>query len=87
MMNIIIASNHYNKTLLYKIHWGVKDFNQQYEIDYFETFTAIVKSMSYKILLALTAHYNLEVHQINIKSVFLYEELDEKIYLNLSNSF
>ena len=43
--------------------------------------------MSYKILLALAAHYNLEVHQMNVKSVFLYEELDEKIYLNLLNSF
>ena len=43
--------------------------------------------MSYKILLVLTAHYNLEVHQMNVKSVFLYRNLDEKIYLNLFNSF
>ncbi len=43
--------------------------------------------MSYKILLALAAYYNLEVHQMNVKSVFLYEELDEKIYLNLSDDF
>ncbi len=43
--------------------------------------------MSYKILLVLTAHYNLEVHQMNVKSVFLYEDLHEKIYLNLSDDF
>ncbi len=43
--------------------------------------------MSYKILLALVAHYNLEVHQMNVKSVFLYKDLNEKIYLNLLNNF
>ena len=47
---------------LFKTHWIVKEFNQQYEIDYFEIFIAVAKSMSYKILLALAAHYNLEVH-------------------------
>ena len=43
--------------------------------------------MSYKILLALAAHYNLEIHQMNIKSVFLYEDLNEKIYPNFFNNF
>jgi len=71
----------------YKTHWVAKGFNQQYGVDYFETFAAVAKPMSYKILLALAAHYNLEVHQMNVKSVFLYEELYEKIYLNLSDSF
>jgi hypothetical protein len=43
--------------------------------------------MSYKILLALAAHYNLEVHQMDVKSAFLYGELDEEIYLNLPDGF
>ena len=72
---------------LFKICWIIKEFNQQYEIDYFEIFITVAKSMSYKILLTLTAHYNLEIHQMNVKSVFLYENLNEKIYLNLSDNF
>ena len=56
-------------------------------MNYFKIFAAVAKSMSYKILLTLTAHYNLEVHQMNVKFIFLYRELDEKIYLNLSDSF
>ena len=39
--------------------------------------------MFYKILLALAAHYNLDIHQMDVKSAFLYEDLDEKIYFNL----
>ena len=71
----------------YKARWVAKGFNQRYGVDYFETFAAVAKPMSYKILLALTAHYNLEVHQMDVKSAFLYGELDEEIYLNLPDGF
>jgi hypothetical protein len=40
-----------------------------------------------KILLALAAHYDLDVHQMDVKSAFLHGDLDEKIYLNLPDSF
>ena len=65
----------------------IKDFRQQYEVDYFKIFTAVVKSMSYKIIFALAAHYDLIVHQMDVKSTFLNDELDEKIYMKLLNEF
>src|SRR6266487_1744312 len=71
----------------YKARWVAKGFNQRYGVDYFETFAAVAKPMSYKILLALAAHYNLEVHQMDVKSAFLYGDLDEEIYLNLPDGF
>ena len=37
--------------------------------------------MSYKIILALAAYYDLVVHQMNVKSAFLNAELDEKLYM------
>ena len=43
--------------------------------------------MSYKIILALAAHYDLIVHQMNIKSVFLNAELNEKIYMKCLEKF
>ena len=43
--------------------------------------------MLYKILLALAAHYNLDVYQIDVKSAFLHEDLDKEIYLALPDSF
>ena len=43
--------------------------------------------MSYKIILTLTAHYDLIVHQMNIKSVFLNAELNEEIYMKHLEKF
>jgi len=40
---------------LYKARWVAKGFGQQYGVDYFETFAAVAKPMSYKILFALAA--------------------------------
>jgi hypothetical protein len=72
---------------LFKARWVAKGFNQRYGVDYFETFAAVAKPMSYKILLALAAHYDLDVHQMDVKSAFLYGDLDEEIYLNLPDGF
>ena len=43
--------------------------------------------MLYKILFALAAHYDLVVHQMNVKFTFLNSELDKKIYMKLLNEF
>ena len=59
----------------------MKDFRQCYEVDYFEIYTVVIKSMSYKIILALATHYDFVVHQMNVKSAFLNAELDEKLYM------
>jgi len=45
----------------YKAHWVVKGYEQQFDIDYDQTFVSVVKPQMYKTLFALTAHYDLEV--------------------------
>jgi hypothetical protein len=43
--------------------------------------------MSYKLLFALTAAYNLEIKQINVKTAFLYGEIDVDIYIEQLERF
>ena len=43
--------------------------------------------MLYKIILAFAAHYNLVIHQMNVKSAFLNTKLDKEIYMKLSDKF
>jgi hypothetical protein len=43
--------------------------------------------MSYKLLFALTAAYNLEIEQIDVKTAFLYGEIDANIYIEQPERF
>ena len=56
-------------------------------MDYQETFTLTVYKESLKMFLTLMALYNLKLHQINVKAVYLSGELDHKgenIYIYVS---
>ncbi len=59
----------------------VKGFSQIYQVDYDETFAPVVKWDSIHILLVLTARYDLEVHQMDVKTAFLNGDLDHSIYM------
>ena len=75
------------KPVKFKARWVVKGFRQRYGVDYFETYAAVAKPMSYKIILALAAHYGLVVHQLDIKSAFLNAELNDEIYMECIEGF
>jgi hypothetical protein len=47
----------------------------------------VVKLISYKLLFAITAAYNLEIKQINVKTAFLYNEIDADIYIKQPEGF
>ncbi|KIK11065.1 hypothetical protein PISMIDRAFT_19844 [Pisolithus microcarpus 441] len=50
-------------------------------------FAPITKFSTIRVLLALAAQHDLEIHQMDIKSTFLNGELDEEIYLKLPPGF
>ena len=50
-------------------------------IDYNEILSLIVKHMSSQMLLAIVAQFDLELEQMDVKTVFLHGELEEKIYM------
>lgn len=60
----------------------LKGFTQREDIDYNEIFSPVAKYTSIRILLALTAHFNWELDQLDVKTVFLNSDLDETIYMD-----
>ena len=60
-----------------------KGFTPQYGIDYLETYAPVVKLASLRILLAIAAFYNFEIHQGDIKTAYLLSQLEEEIYMEI----
>lgn len=65
----------------YKARLVVKGCSQRRGIDYEETFSPVVRYSSIRMLLALTAKYGLEVHQMDAVCAFLQSDLKETIYM------
>jgi len=59
-----------------------KGFTQIEGIDYEETFSPIVMFFSIHLLLALVAHLDLELFQLDVKTAFLNGNLKEEIYMD-----
>ncbi len=59
----------------YKVRLIAKGFFQTQEVNFDRTYAPMVKFISIKTILALVATLNLEVHQMDMKCVFLNGEL------------
>ncbi|RDY14604.1 hypothetical protein CR513_00311, partial [Mucuna pruriens] len=65
----------------YKARLVSKGFTQKESIDYKETFSPVSSKDSFKIIMALVAHFDLELHQMEVKTAFLNGDIDEMIYM------
>lgn len=71
----------------YKARLIAKGFTKKEGIEYKETFSPISKKDSFRIIMALVAYYDLELHLIDVKTVFLNENLEEEVYIDQPKGF
>ena len=67
---------------------GIQDtYMKAKGIDYFETFAPVAKFNSIRVLLAIAAYEDFEVHQMDIQSAYLNGDLEESIYMKHPEGF
>jgi hypothetical protein len=71
----------------YKARLIAHGFSQVYSQDYFKTYALVARLASIQTLLALAAKYQLKVQQIDVKTAFLYKDLDKEIYIKLPKGY
>ena len=55
----------------HKVRLVAKRFTQREGIDYMQTFSPISRKDSLHVIMALVARFDLELHQMDVKTVFL----------------
>ncbi|WVZ12209.1 hypothetical protein V8G54_016739 [Vigna mungo] len=71
----------------YKARLVAKGFTQIEGVDYHEIFAPVVKHCSVRVLMAIVAHCNLHLEQLDVRTVFLHDDLEETIYIKQPDGF
>ncbi|GKB24442.1 retrovirus-related pol polyprotein from transposon TNT 1-94 [Tanacetum coccineum] len=71
----------------YKARLVIKGYRQCEGLDYFDTYSSVTRITSIRMVLAIAALKNLEVHQMDVKMAFLSGYLEEEIYINKPKGF
>nr|GEU92369.1 putative zinc finger, CCHC-type [Tanacetum cinerariifolium] len=65
----------------FKARLVAKGDTQKEGVDYNETFSPVLRKDSLRIVMALVAHYDLELHQMDVKTAFHNGDLHEDVYM------
>ncbi|KAJ9564196.1 hypothetical protein OSB04_000162 [Centaurea solstitialis] len=71
----------------FKARLVAKGFTQTHGIDYDETFSPMAMLKSIRILMAISAYFNYEIWQMDVKTAFLNGKLTEDVYMEQPEGF
>ena len=65
----------------YKARLVAKGYNQREGINYNETVSPVSTKDAFRVIMALVAHFDLELHQMDVNTAFLNGDLEEEIHM------
>ena len=64
-----------------------KGYAQTYGVDYYDTFFHVAKMTYVRLFISLATTYKWDLHQLDIKNVFLHDDLWEEVYMEQPPGF
>jgi len=71
----------------YKAQWVAKGFEQEYGVNYEQTFASVAKLMAIRILFALAAHEDMEIDQMDAVTAFLQSNMQDVVWVEMPTGF
>ena len=71
----------------FKARLVAKGFKQKADLDFFDTFSLIIRITSIILLITIAAIFYLKIHQMDVKTAFLDGDLEEEIYMDQPEGF
>ena len=76
-----VKVNHDGSIARLKAQLVAKGYVQTYGVDYSNTFSPVAKMTSVRLSISLAATHNWDLHQLDIKNVFLHRDLRKEVYM------
>lgn len=71
----------------FKERFMAKGFTQKEGIDFNETFSPVSIKYSFRIVMTLVAHFDLELHRMDVKTAFLNDDLNKDVCMQQPEGF
>ncbi|MBW0504134.1 hypothetical protein O181_043849 [Austropuccinia psidii MF-1] len=82
MWQLLHKKNEFGEILKYKARWVCFGNHQEHLVNYYDTYAAVARSESFKILLSLMVDRKFLAYQFNIETPFLHGEMDAPNYVS-----
>lgn len=76
-----------NRVTRLKARLVARGFSQQQGVDYNETFSAVLRHRTLRLVLALVAHFDLTLEFMDVVTAFLNAPLTEEVYMEIPEGF
>ncbi|KAI4371716.1 hypothetical protein MLD38_010036 [Melastoma candidum] len=64
-----------------------RDFTQRDGVDYTEAYSSVSSKDAFQIMMTIVAHFDLELHHMDVKTTFLNGNLLESVYMEQPEGF
>lgn len=71
----------------FKARLVARGFTQEYGVNYYETFSPVVRFTSIRMMVAIAVNRKMKIKQFDVKTAFLYGELSENVFMKQPKGF